>query len=128
MVESVNLEELEKKFREYRRKHKIGPGFRWPEEMKSEIRRAYDLGVPLRRLSIVCQIHTEVVKKWTCINENGDLRFRELVVVDKEHLQERPKLMAYFILPNNIKCELPVEALCPEIVKAFATMHLGVEK
>ena len=113
------LEEIERKFRAHRRTTTHGVGKRWPEELKVLLRQAHAQGVSLRRLSLVRQVHKEVMKKWLVQDNDGRVRIRELMVVDAKATRPRNAEAISFILvklPNGISMELPLHCLTTEVI------------
>ncbi len=65
------LEEIESKFRAHRKTTTHGVGKRWPEELKELLRQAHVQGFSLRRLSLVSQVHQEILKRWLVQDSEG---------------------------------------------------------
>jgi transposase-like protein len=128
MSEDTNLEELEKNFSEYRKKNGTGIGKKYPEEFKELVRKAYNNGASLRKISLICQIHTECLKRWVVRNKEGQFLFKELSVVPENSysIKQRKKKSPIIRvdLPNGIKIKIPLESFSTELVHILGTTAL----
>ncbi|MBX9704274.1 MAG: hypothetical protein K2X39_09000 [Silvanigrellaceae bacterium] len=119
---SVDPTKLEEKFREYRKACKLGVGKRWPEEFKELVRQAHEQGVTARRLSLLCQVHSEVIRKWLLRDRFGKLRFQELTVLKESNLRKNKFPSMKVLLPNWIKIEVSLEYFTTEAIHKLCSV------
>lgn len=128
MNSEVNVEELEKIFSDYRKNNNTGPGKKYPDEYKELVRKAHEKGLSLRKLSLLCQLHSEVIKRWVVRNKSGKFLFRELTVVENsphsQNQQVKDQSEITVELPNGIKIQIPINYFSTEIVYVLGSVVL----